>query len=252
MIDPKARQKLKESIEGYLDEQITAFEFDEQLQEIETEDESVQEAISNLWLFYDDCKDHKIVARKEDWDFFQRLLLFLNSNLEIADLYENESRTKRNFTQLAAVIALLIQASMLLQGQHWLAITALGALATVPIWIIRRRHLNQLFTDQERLDSQRWQQKFYPFSNVSQMRRFATETSFHKAPYPKHLEDREIRNVREHRLMMLSSHLCLYSMHLILSPAILLFECFPTKDSLLRTKTHQDGGINSVTLRSTS
>lgn len=252
MIDLKARQKLKRSIEGYLDEQSTAFEFDDQLQDIETEDESVQEAISTLWLFYDDCKDHKIVARKEDWDFFQRLLLFLHSDLEIADAYENENRTKRNFTQIVALIALLTQAFMLMKGQYWLAVTALGAIASVPIWIVRRRYLNQLFPKQERSDSLRWQQKFYPFSNVSQMKRLAAEVGFRKAPYPKHLEDREIREKSEFRLMMLSSYLCIFSLHLIFSPAILLFECFPTKDSLLKTKAHQDGGINSVTLRSTT
>jgi len=252
MIDPKARRKLKRSIGDYLDEKSTAFEFDEQLQDIETEDESVQQAIANLWLFYDDCKDHKIVARKEDWDFFQRLILFMDSDLEIADLYDDEKRTKRNFTQLAALTALLIQVFMFIQGLDWSAVTVLGALVSIPIWIVRRRYLDQLFTKRERSDSLRWQQKFYPFIGLGQMKRLAAKVDFHKAPYPKHLEDREIRKKSEHRLMMTYSYLCIYGLHLIVSPAILLFEYFPAKNSLLKNKANQDGGINSVTLRSTT
>ena len=252
MIDLEARQKLKGSIQDYLDEKSTAFEFDEQLQDIETEDESVQEAVANLWLFYDDCKDHKIVARKEDWDFFQRLILFLDSDLEIAELYENEKRTKRNFTQLAALAALLIQVFMFIQGQDWWAVTVLGALVSIPIWIVRRRYLDQLFTKQERSDSLRWQQKFYPFIGLGQMKQLAAKIDFHKSPYPKHLEDREIRKKSERKLIMVYSYLCIYGIHLIVSPAILLFECFPAKDSLLKNKAHQGGGINCVTLRSTT
>ena len=77
MIDRLSRNKIIDAIKKYMGEEISAFEFDDLLWEINTEDKTAQEIISLLWYYYDDCKDHKVVANKETWDLFNRLLLLL-------------------------------------------------------------------------------------------------------------------------------------------------------------------------------
>ncbi|CAA6679442.1 MULTISPECIES: hypothetical protein [unclassified Lentimonas] len=244
MIDMTARQQLKACLESYLDESITAFELDDRLQAIECseEDGSLKEVISILWFCYDDCKDHKIVACKEEWDFFQRVLLFLDSGLSIADLYEDQNKTGWHLTQAVAFAVLSLQIWMFLQGDHWFMVTALGALASIPIWIVRDRCTRGLFSAQEHKDSDRWLQKYYPFSSISQMKRAAKEMNVSKVAYPKHLEDRVIRDASELKLMTLWSRGVLYCSHLVLSPLILLFECFPMKEALLAVRARAEGG----------
>ena len=58
MVDRAARDKVISAFEAYLDDQITAFEFDDRLQEIASEDLTVNEVIHAAWFHYDDCKDH--------------------------------------------------------------------------------------------------------------------------------------------------------------------------------------------------
>ncbi len=85
MIDRDARNKLCEAITAYTGESIAAFEFDERIHEIagSTEDQTVDHTVHLLWHYYDDCEDHKIVATKEEWDYFQRLRLMLESDVEL-------------------------------------------------------------------------------------------------------------------------------------------------------------------------
>lgn len=81
------RDELIAILNRYLDEEISAFEFDEQLADLDerTEDETVCSAITSLCFFYDDITDHKVVAGKEAWDFFQRLLLLLKSDFVLEE-----------------------------------------------------------------------------------------------------------------------------------------------------------------------
>jgi len=82
MIDRLARDLTIEAIEAFLDDRITAFEFDDQLLEIETKDRTVDEIAYAAWFHYDDIKDHKVRLSKAEWDYFQRLLLLLRSDME--------------------------------------------------------------------------------------------------------------------------------------------------------------------------
>ena len=82
MIDRTARNQVTSAFEAFLDDRITAFEFDDRLQEIESEDRTVNEIIRAAWFHYDDCKDHKVCLSKAEWDYFQRLLLILGSDAE--------------------------------------------------------------------------------------------------------------------------------------------------------------------------
>src|ERR1019366_977854 len=86
MTDRVARDRMSEAVRSYMRDQITAFELDEQLSEIrgETHDETVLAIARELWIYYDDLTDHGIVASKQGWDYFTRLLLLLASDAEIS------------------------------------------------------------------------------------------------------------------------------------------------------------------------
>jgi len=79
------RDALIEVTNQYLREELTAFAFDEKLSEIEerTNDETVKWVRAQLWGFYDDCDDHKVVCDKAEWDMIQRLLLLLKSDATV-------------------------------------------------------------------------------------------------------------------------------------------------------------------------
>ncbi len=87
------RDALAEVINRYLTDDLSAFKFDEALADISarTKDQTVQHVAGLLWYHYDDLEDHKGVASKVEWDFFQRLLLLLKSD---ADLVEETGKRR--------------------------------------------------------------------------------------------------------------------------------------------------------------
>jgi len=74
-----------QALRSYMAEEITSDKFDCLLLEIRaaTHDETVEIIGKELWAYYDDLKDHLIVASKQEWDFFNRVLLLLGSGAEI-------------------------------------------------------------------------------------------------------------------------------------------------------------------------
>lgn len=105
MVDRKARDQIAAALQSYMDERITAFELNEALWEIATPDKTAREIIYALWFFYDDITDHSIVASRDDWDYFNRLLLLLQSEGEL----EN-AKTQHRWTirQCIAMICLFL------------------------------------------------------------------------------------------------------------------------------------------------
>ena len=75
---------MSKAIRAYMAETITAFQLDEALFTIAdaTQDGTVKAVAKQMWFHYDDCKDHKIVSSKQTWDYFNRLLLLLESEAE--------------------------------------------------------------------------------------------------------------------------------------------------------------------------
>jgi hypothetical protein len=67
-----------------MDQRIASFKFDAALCEIASaaQDESVRALRRALWFHYSDVEDHKFVASKQEWDYFNRLLLLLSSDVE--------------------------------------------------------------------------------------------------------------------------------------------------------------------------
>jgi len=103
--DRKSRSALIAAINRYLDGETTAFKFDDEIFSIQSEDDpTITYVVHQLWLFYDDLKDHKVKLSKEAWDYFQRLVLVLKSDTQI----EVQTRRLWDYSQLVALVALLL------------------------------------------------------------------------------------------------------------------------------------------------
>lgn len=96
MIDRTARNQLISTIELYMNETLSAFQFDDGMGKINTKDATVNWVIHELWYFYDDVTDHYIIADAKLWNSLHRLILYLKSDCEIA----KELRKKKNFSSL--------------------------------------------------------------------------------------------------------------------------------------------------------
>jgi hypothetical protein len=66
-------------IRDYMAERITAFELDDALDRLarSSQDRTLSFVKTLMWFHYDDLKNHKVHATKEEWDYFNRLLLLL-------------------------------------------------------------------------------------------------------------------------------------------------------------------------------
>jgi hypothetical protein len=75
---------MSKAIRGYMAETITAFQLDRSLFMIAdaTQDGTVKVVGKQMWFHCDNCKYHKIVASKQTWNYFNRLLLLLESDAE--------------------------------------------------------------------------------------------------------------------------------------------------------------------------
>ena len=115
MVDRISRDRLSELMRSYMDDQIDNIQFDETLHEIggQTEDQTVRMAVRELWFHYDDCKEHFVVASKEQWGFFNRLLLLIASDAEIA---VTTRRSWHPSQSIAAVSLILFVCLAILRG----------------------------------------------------------------------------------------------------------------------------------------
>jgi len=214
MIDRNARNKLVVIIRRYLDEQITAFQLDELLDDFrDSEDSAVSFVARTMWYHYDDCDDHLIVADKPEWDYFQRLLLLLESNSTVST-----SHSRRwSWTQCVAAI--------LLAGCIWISIrTGIGSHLLVffipfgiaSIVLSRFRHPN--------LERGPYDEIIAPFSSVRDLRvAHATARGFKKRQYPKQIGARLIRSP----IMSFFWEVHQYVLWAIFAPVPLLTQCAP-------------------------
>jgi len=103
MIDHDARAKVRSAIDDYLNDRITAFQFDERLfGDVATNDATVNYICWQLWCIYDDCKDHLVHAEKKTWDAVQRIKLLLESDAELIQ----KTHRHWDFSQLVAGVTL--------------------------------------------------------------------------------------------------------------------------------------------------
>ncbi len=217
MIDRQARDKLASALRAYMDEQITAFELDEAINQAsgDTDDQTVKDIGWALWLFYDDVKDHKIVASKSQWDWFSRLLLLLESDAEIEIVRAGRQWRLR---QAIAAVCLLVFCALAVQtgfGSHLL-------IFTIPFGIISMAlHGWDSWEHRERYANEATIVPFPSFASLLSVRRHVA--GFHKCRYPKALVTRRIRG----RLSGLAISLPWWAAWLMLAPLPLFFQMLP-------------------------
>jgi hypothetical protein len=144
-VDREARDRLVVTINRYLDEEISAFQFDEEIFDDiwdTTDDPTIGYIISSLWYFYDDCKDHKVRLSKEAWDYFQQLILLLQSDFHM------EEHTKRQWSmrQFIAAVALALFGLSIVWlgiGKHLLAIAVPFGVVSILLLSWRTRSMPQ-------------------------------------------------------------------------------------------------------------
>jgi hypothetical protein len=215
---------MAEIIRAYMNEEIMAFEFIDPLDEIraQTEDRTVQNIFGTLWHCHGDLKNHKIVASKELWDYFHRLLLVLESGADI----ETTVVRKRSFRQPIAACTLavfVVLAVCLGWGPHLLVAYITLGLVSMLLSYSRSRAIPR--PSAVAIASE-------PFSCISQvLAAHRRVPHFTKRQYPSHLSKRTIRHwILDTDLPLLSS-LVMRMIRLMFAPVLLLFQAMPEVDS---------------------
>jgi hypothetical protein len=224
MIDRNARNAVIAAFEDFLEDKITAFQFDDRLQDIESDDRTVNAVVHAAWYHYDDCKDHKVTLSKQEWDYFQRLLLILRSNTEIA----TSETTRRSWDHVVAwlSLALFIVAAFFVE---WGIQLVLLAIPFGLISMLISRYRRQSFPEPSPNEI-----AYMPFDSYSQIRWLRRQApSFQKRRYRSEIEGRRIRSkVEESFNSVFASFLWL-----ILGPIVLLFQGFSSRDGHKLTLT---------------
>ena len=218
-IDRQARNRLVNVIRRYMDEVITAFAFDEEITELRmaTADGTVHFVVDSLWYHYDDCKDHLAGLSKPEWDYFQRLILLLESDAEI----ERVRQRRWSVRQVVAGIGLIGFGLCVVQfgiGWHLFGFALLLGPVSLLLSYWRNRSERQQAEEQLRLA---------PFSSISELRAIRkTVTGFSKKKYPAGAKPRRVHS----RLMTVAVWFQTAVLWSFMSPLILLFQSLPEKE----------------------
>ncbi len=218
MIDRPARENTRSAIEAFLDDQIAAFELDDRLGVILTDDATVNYVIQAVWYHYDDIKDHKITLAKNEWDYFQRLLLLLDSDAEITIPTSKRWSWDHALAWFSLLLFLGI-AYPLGWGFHlFLVALPFGIVSMLIAWYRQR-------TPQELSPRDIAHYPFASFSQIRSLRLRAPE--FAKRQYRSDIAGRQIRTTGADSLNRMASLLP----WLFFSPLALFFQGIPTRIS---------------------
>ena len=215
-IDRKARDNLAAVIEVFLAEDVGAFEFDDRINAVaaDTDDETVRAVVQLLWYHYDDIKDHTVALSREEWDYFQRLLLLLRSTSSL----QSDRRLRWTERQAIAIIAILAFAdSAFLLGFGWqlLLVTIPVGVVSIALW---RWSLRESESDDKEL------LRLTPFASFSELLAVhRTIPGYRKRRYPRSMKTRKIRGP------IANAFLTIYwgAMWLMFSPAVLCYQALP-------------------------
>jgi len=231
MVDQSARKKMAEAIRSYLDERIAAFEFDETLEEIRTttDDITVQKLVVWLRCFYDDYKDHKIVATKEQWNLLHRILLLLETDGEPKLTFKQIREHRWSVRQLIAVCALIAFAFGAIRlgwGEYYVILS-------IPFGILSV--LLHLWNLRAPLQQRSMESALVPFSSVSELMAARRKVSvFAKKRYPSHLESRKFT----HPIVDILTCLLAIALCLAFPPVVLLFQALPDTNTTMKVIVH--------------
>jgi len=218
VFDRVQRDGLAGLIRQFLSEQSTAFEFDEALDDYrQSADPTVRFVTDAVWYHYDDCDDHMVVLSKPEWDFFQRLLLLLESDQQIV----TTSTRRWSWTQLVACTSLLAFGWCIWHfgcGQHLLVFSIPFGIVSIFVSFVRNRTRSTGPYDYILVP-------FRTFSDLSAAHKSAA--AFTKERYPRHLANRKIRS----RVAEFGMRLQLYAAWLLLAPIPLFVQTFPMTET---------------------
>lgn len=227
MVDRSARDEMAKAIRSYMNEEITAFQFDDVLDRPmdATTDGTVQATRLALWFYYDDCTDHRIVASKGEWDYFNRLLVLLASDGEIETV---KRWWQWHLGQALAASLVLIFVFIGVRvgfGTHLIAYALpFGPASMLLAWLNSRRRRRTVSALQAALA---------PFPSVSSLlsvRR--TLTGFAKVRYPSAILGRRIRDPITDRLLWVPWAV----LWCVFSPVALCFQMLPERESETRIR----------------
>jgi hypothetical protein len=229
MIDRAARTAVRAAVEDFLFDRIKSFEFDDRLRAITTEDSTVRIAKLDLWGYYDDIKDHVVVADKATWDYIQRWLLILDSDAEVIET----SHRRWHTSQLIAIVTLVcLWFAYRAHPEIWLPPVMFGGVVSILLGLWRRQ--NALAT----LAPDPWRCR--PFPSLKSLRCVLERTSsFHKVRFRGELNERVLRSPSESRFAWLRFGFG----WLMWSPIPLLFQTLPVR---WRTISVAEGGASDA------
>lgn len=231
MIDRAARTKMAGIIRDYLDDRLTAFEFDDALDDLwdQTDDQTVQGLVRRLWYFYDDIKDHKVHATKEVWDEFQRTLLLLESD-SVLEVVTERRWTIRQFIASCAVVIFIIMAFRAGWGLHLVLLGVPFSAVSIPLFFWNR----WAFRKQCPQETVPRTPDAFPFTSVAQLCRVRRRVpGFTKRLYPPKLTQQSTRSWSEDGASMLMSVFGL----VMFAPLWLIVQTMPETATLTSVRT---------------
>ena len=221
LVKEPSRESLSRLIQAFLGSEITAFEFDERLDHFrDSSDPVIRHVVDAIWFHYDDCKDHVVCLSKQQWDYFQRLLLVLASDCRI-DTQTNRSWSIKQLIALLSLGSFVYFALRLGWGNHLFLLNIPFGFVSVALSYWRRP------TEQKH---DPYQSIIFPFATFRDLETAYRSSTFRKTQYPKHLEARSIRSPFMAAFLQLQT----YAMWLMLSPFPLLFQALPEIHSQCR------------------
>jgi len=208
MIDRDARKKLVAALDAYMNEQTSSGQLQDILDGITTEDPTVQGVAEQLGFHVDYFREHKIVASKEEWDYFNRLRLLLQSDGEMKTRFRWHWRQGAAFLALTAFIGYIIVTGW---GRHLLfAMIPLGLVSLLLTWLRFPVHVDK---------------SLYPFPSIACLLKLRRRVKdFARRRYPAELAQRRIRPRREEIVTAIPYIL----LCLLLSPLVLAIHMLPT------------------------
>ena len=219
-VDRRQRSELAATIRRFLHEEITGFEFDELLDPFhDSRDSAVRFVASAVWYHYDDCRDHLAALSKPEWDYFQRLLLLLESDRVV----HSETVRRWSWSQLIACLGLLGFVYAALQiGWGYELIAAAVPLGLLSIGISYSRRPSEVDDPYEPM--------VFPFGSFADLKAAYVRARFKKARYPGDLDRRPIQPP----LLRIIYATWFHALWLILSPVVLGLQMLPRRSTRVR------------------
>jgi hypothetical protein len=220
---PPSRAALATTIRAFLDSQITAFEFDEQLNPFRSShDPLIKHITLAVWFHYDDCTDHYVRMSKQEWDYFQRLLLALEGNCRL----EREDERRWSVKQLVAAVALCLFGYYAMAwgwGSQLYILAMPFGLVSIALSFWRRP---------ERQRANPFESITFPFASFADLSAAYHSAEFRKSRYPQQIARRTIRSPFMSRFFEMKT----YIVWLMFSPVVLFFQMLPERCSRTRVK----------------